>query len=140
MGKPWAYVPLHQFIWLLIILIYLFIYFQISGNFPVLHVVTRYFCATGVERRQEQLPPAEAQLQCNLVIVKGLEGKMCEERLRSVGLIRPEQRRLRGETSWQLQLLTGSRGNSMELHPRRVHLGKEQTPQGSGHSTELLES
>jgi len=37
-----------------------------------------------------------------------LEGKKCEEQLRSLGLFSPKKRRLR-ETSWQLLLLTGSR-------------------------------
>lgn len=95
MGKLWAYALLHQFIWLLVILFFFFFFISlhILGNFPVLHIVTSYFCASGVKRRQEQHPSAGVQLQCSLVIVLGLvEWKIYEDWLRSVGLISPEQR------------------------------------------------
>jgi len=38
---------------------------------------------------------------------KCLESKACEEQLKSLGLLSPEQRS-GGEASWRLQLLTGS--------------------------------
>ena len=65
--------------------------------------------------------------------MKGLDGKVCEGQLRSLGLCSPEQRSC-GEASWRLQLLTGSggaalssalcdsdraRGNGMELRQGR---------------------
>jgi len=70
-------------------------------------------------------------------MVKGLEGKMCDEQLRSPGWLSPEQRSW-GEGSWRLQLLTGSggavltfalcdsdraRGNSVEMCQGRVWVG-----------------
>ena len=78
---------------------------------------------------------------------KGLEGKMCEEQLRSLGLPCPEQRSW-GEASWRLQgaegqrqaLLcvteTGPEGTAWICQGRGIWgLGTGSTPEGSGHGT-----
>jgi len=44
--------------------------------------------------------------------MKGLEGKVYEEQLRSLGLFSPEQRS-RKNACWQPQLLTGSGGAAL---------------------------
>ena len=47
-------------------------------------------------------------------MVKGLEGKMCEEQLRSLGLFSPEQKRLRGILMATCSFLTrGAEGQAL---------------------------